>query len=226
MLVTGLVACSSKPPSASPTNASIVVFAAASLRPAFTRIKQQFKHDNPGDQIEFDFAGSSELATQLTQGATADVFASADTAQMDTVAKAGLLAGESDELRVQHLGHRYRAGQPEENRILRRPRQTGPEGGDLPAAGAVRVGDPADRGQHRGAPQRGQRGTQRDRCPQQGHQRSGRRRSGLCHRRQQRRRPGHHRQLSRGRRCGERLSHRGAEGRPEPGGGAEVRGPW
>ncbi len=94
MLVTGLVGCSPRPPSASPTNASIVVFAAASLRPAFTRIKQQFTHDNPGDQIEFDFAGSSELATQLTQGATADVFASADTAQMGTVAKAGLLAGD------------------------------------------------------------------------------------------------------------------------------------
>ncbi|HEV7582503.1 MAG TPA: molybdate ABC transporter substrate-binding protein, partial [Mycobacterium sp.] len=53
----------------------------------------QFKPDNPGGGVEFEFAGSSELATQLTQGATADVFASADTAQMDTVVKAGLLAG-------------------------------------------------------------------------------------------------------------------------------------
>jgi len=71
-----------------------VVFAAASLKPAFTRISQQFKTDNPGSAVEFEFAGSSELATQLTQGATADVFASADTAQMNTVAKAGLLAGD------------------------------------------------------------------------------------------------------------------------------------
>jgi len=70
-----------------------MVFAAASLKPAFTQISQQFKTDNPGSGVEFEFAGSSELATQLTQGATADVFASADTAQMDTVAKAGLLAG-------------------------------------------------------------------------------------------------------------------------------------
>jgi molybdate transport system substrate-binding protein len=69
------------------------VFAAASLKPAFTKISQQFKADNPSSSVDFEFQGSSELATQLTQGATADVFASADTAQMDTVAKAGLVAG-------------------------------------------------------------------------------------------------------------------------------------
>lgn len=99
ILVAGSVACSSKtPPSSSPSQpsppaGSIVVFAAASLKLAFTQISQQFKSDNPGSGVEFEFAGSSELATQLTQGASADVFASADTAQMDTVAKAGLLAG-------------------------------------------------------------------------------------------------------------------------------------
>jgi molybdate transport system substrate-binding protein len=87
-LLAALMACSSKSPSG-----SIVVFAAASLKPAFTQISQQFKTDNPGSGVDFDFGGSSELATQLTQGATADVFASADTAQMDTVTKAGLLAG-------------------------------------------------------------------------------------------------------------------------------------
>lgn len=59
----------------------------------FTRLGQQFTAENPGSGVEFEFAGSSELATQLTQGATADVFASADTAQMDTVSKAGLLSG-------------------------------------------------------------------------------------------------------------------------------------
>ena len=94
MLVAVLVACSSNPSQPSPSSGSIVVFAAASLKPAFTRISQQFKTDNPGSAVEFEFAGSSELATQLTQGATADVFASADTAQMGTVVKAGLLAGD------------------------------------------------------------------------------------------------------------------------------------
>ncbi|OBB64261.1 MULTISPECIES: molybdate ABC transporter substrate-binding protein [unclassified Mycobacterium] len=91
VLAAGLAGCGSKP---SPQGSGrLVVFAAASLKPAFTQISAQFKAQNAGSNVEFDFAGSSELATQLTQGATADVFASADTAQMDTVAKAGLLSG-------------------------------------------------------------------------------------------------------------------------------------
>jgi molybdate transport system substrate-binding protein len=97
MLLAGLVSCGSKSPSSSlqgsQASGSIVVFAAASLKPVFTQISRQFNTDNPGSGIDFDFGGSAELATQLTQGATADVFASADTAQMDTVTKAGLLAG-------------------------------------------------------------------------------------------------------------------------------------
>jgi molybdate transport system substrate-binding protein len=97
MLIACLAGCSQKAPSPppSPTTTlagSIVVFAAASLKRAFTQISSQFKSDNPGGGVEFEFAGSSELATQLTQGATADVFASADTAQMNNVVKAGLLA--------------------------------------------------------------------------------------------------------------------------------------
>jgi molybdate transport system substrate-binding protein len=100
MLLAVLVGCGSKshPSSSQPSrtaqpSAKVVVFAAASLKPAFTQISQQFQAENPNSSVDFEFAGSSELATQLTQGATADVFASADTAQMDTAAKAGLLAG-------------------------------------------------------------------------------------------------------------------------------------
>lgn len=72
---------------------SIMVFAAASLKAAFTEIGEQFKTDNPGASIEFSFAGSSDLVTQLTQGASADVFASADTRNMDKAVDAGLLDG-------------------------------------------------------------------------------------------------------------------------------------
>lgn len=71
----------------------LVVFAAASLKQTFTQIGEQFKTDNPGATVEFSFAGSADLVTQLTQGAKADVFASADTSNMDKAARAGLLAG-------------------------------------------------------------------------------------------------------------------------------------
>jgi len=92
MLATGpavLTGCGS-----GPATPSITVFAAASLRPAFTEIGEQFRTDHPGVAVDFNFAGSSDLATQLTQGAGADVFASANTAQLDKVAAAGLLVGE------------------------------------------------------------------------------------------------------------------------------------
>ena len=67
-----------------------MVFAAASLKPTFTLLAGKFQTDNPGTTVDFDFATSSELATRLTSGAPADIFASSDSAQMDTVAKAGL----------------------------------------------------------------------------------------------------------------------------------------
>ena len=94
-----LVAGCGSPSQQSSTSASpagqqkIVVFAAASLKKTFTAIGDQFAKDNPGASVEFSFAGSSDLVTQLTQGAHADVFASADTTNMDKAAQAGLLAG-------------------------------------------------------------------------------------------------------------------------------------
>jgi molybdate transport system substrate-binding protein len=75
-------------------NTKIMVFAAASLKKTFTDIGEEFKTENPGASVEFSFAGSSDLVTQLTQGAPADVFASADTKNMDKARQAGLLAGD------------------------------------------------------------------------------------------------------------------------------------
>jgi molybdate transport system substrate-binding protein len=82
---------STEQPAAS--NTKIVVFAAASLKKTFTDLGAQFKTQNPGSSVEFSFAGSADLVTQLTQGAQADVFASADTKNMDKAAQAGLLTG-------------------------------------------------------------------------------------------------------------------------------------
>jgi molybdate transport system substrate-binding protein len=63
----------------------IKVFAAASLTGAFNQIGHDFTAANPGTKVTFNFAGSQALATQIRQGAPADVFASADTTNMDKV---------------------------------------------------------------------------------------------------------------------------------------------
>lgn len=73
---------------------TLTVFAAASLRKSFTEIGEQFKAANPGTELEFSFAGSSDLVTQLQQGASADIFASADTRNMDKAVQSDLVAGE------------------------------------------------------------------------------------------------------------------------------------
>jgi molybdate transport system substrate-binding protein len=67
-----------------------MVFAAVPLRPVFTLLAAKFQTENPSTTVDFDFGTSSELANKLTQGAAADIFAPAESAQMDTVAKADL----------------------------------------------------------------------------------------------------------------------------------------
>lgn len=66
----------------------ITVFAAASLTGSFTTLGRQFQAAHPGTRITFNFGASSTLATQITQGAPADVFASASTKNMQTVVAA------------------------------------------------------------------------------------------------------------------------------------------
>ena len=63
----------------------IKVFAAASLTAAFNELGQQYTSANGGTKVTFNFAGSQALATQIQQSAPADVFASADLANMDKV---------------------------------------------------------------------------------------------------------------------------------------------
>jgi molybdate transport system substrate-binding protein len=71
---------------------TVTVFAAASLTDVFTGLGRQLERDHPGLTVQFNYAGSSALATQLTQGAPADVFASADTDQMDVVTNHGIVS--------------------------------------------------------------------------------------------------------------------------------------
>lgn len=81
-------------PSATSTTGDITVFAAASLKSTFTQLGEQFMKDNPGAGVTFSFAGTSDLVAQLTQGAPADVFASADVKNMTKATDAGLVAGD------------------------------------------------------------------------------------------------------------------------------------
>jgi molybdate transport system substrate-binding protein len=67
----------------------VVVFAAASLKPAFTELAKEFEAAHPGVTVVPSFAGSDTLAAQIRQGAPVDVFASANTATMDSVVTAG-----------------------------------------------------------------------------------------------------------------------------------------
>lgn len=72
---------------------NLTIFAAASLTDAFNQMKTNIEQANPKVKITFNFAGSQTLVTQLTEGARADVFASANDTQMDAAVKAGVIDG-------------------------------------------------------------------------------------------------------------------------------------
>ena len=73
---------------------SLTVLAASSLTGAFTEIAGEFERSHPGVRVRLSFDGSSGLVDQISAGAPADVFASADTVTMDRAAAAGLVAGQ------------------------------------------------------------------------------------------------------------------------------------
>lgn len=83
---TGAAATASGSPSG-----SITVFAAASLQGTFTEIATAFEAEHPGTTVQLTFAGSSDLVTQISNGAPADVFASADEKNMAKLTDADLV---------------------------------------------------------------------------------------------------------------------------------------
>ncbi len=72
---------------------TINVLAAASLTNAFTQLGKEFEAAYPGTSVKFSFGSSSTLATQIENGAPADVYASADQTNMNKIVKAGDSAG-------------------------------------------------------------------------------------------------------------------------------------
>jgi molybdate transport system substrate-binding protein len=100
-----LAGCAGSPSSPSPSpsrstapqlTGDLTIFAAASLTASFDALAQQFHTLHPEVTVKpIDYDGSSTLATQIIQGAPADVFASADQANMDKVSAASLLDAKS-----------------------------------------------------------------------------------------------------------------------------------
>jgi molybdate transport system substrate-binding protein len=76
---------------------TLTVFAAASLTKTFTEIGKEFESQHDGVTVDFSFGGSSDLVSQIQQGAPADVFASADEANMEKLTGDDLQAGNPED---------------------------------------------------------------------------------------------------------------------------------
>lgn len=94
IVAAGLAGCGT-PGGAADGGKSLTVFAAASLKAPFTALAGQFEAAHPGTTVTLSFAGSADLATQISQGAPADVFASADTKNMAKLSDASLVEGKA-----------------------------------------------------------------------------------------------------------------------------------
>jgi molybdate transport system substrate-binding protein len=93
LLFVSFTACgtSSAPSGKEPVQpGNLTVFAASSLSQAFPKIGALFERQHAGSKVRFNFSASDTLATQITQGAPADVFASASATPMDTISSASL----------------------------------------------------------------------------------------------------------------------------------------
>ena len=88
------VAATEAPTTVPAATGDVVVFAASSLTEAFTEMATAFKTENPDATVTFNFAGSGDLVTQITQGAPADVFVSADDTNMKKLTDAGENGGD------------------------------------------------------------------------------------------------------------------------------------
>ena len=99
VLLAGLAGCAQAEPAATQgagepaLSGTITVFAAASLKATFTELAGAFEAAHPGTTVALNFSGSSDLVTQIVEGAPADVFASADTRSMTKLTDAKLVDG-------------------------------------------------------------------------------------------------------------------------------------
>lgn len=96
LLLTGLVlsGCGGAGDATGDDDRTLTVLAAASLQRPLEQVVADFERSHDGVDVVLSFAGSSELATQVVEGAEADVLATADERTMSTVTDAGLTDGD------------------------------------------------------------------------------------------------------------------------------------
>jgi len=109
-VVAVIAGCAGSSDSAKPVELN--VFAASSLKEAFTEIGAAYTATHPGVTVTFNFGASSELAAQIGQGSPADVFASADDANMTKVVDAVGTVGEPQQFATNSLEIIVGAGNP------------------------------------------------------------------------------------------------------------------
>jgi molybdate transport system substrate-binding protein len=108
-----LTACgSSASPSTTSLSGTASVFAAASLTDSFKALGTAFQTAHPGTAVQFNFAGTPTLVTQIEQGASADDFAPADTTNMDKLKADGFTSGSSQVFAHNKLEIVVAAGNP------------------------------------------------------------------------------------------------------------------
>ncbi len=98
---------------AAPQARTVTVFAAASLTDAFTELGDAFEQTFPDVDVVLNFAASSELVTQIGQGAPVDVFASADEANMARLTDTGGIAGRPSVFATNRAAILVEAGNPQ-----------------------------------------------------------------------------------------------------------------
>ncbi|MDU8925190.1 molybdate ABC transporter substrate-binding protein [Pasteurellaceae bacterium LIM206] len=94
--------------------AKVTVFAAASMTNALQEVADEYKKANPNEEIVFSFASSSVLARQITEGAPADVFVSADQKWMDFLAEKNAIVASS---RIDLVGNKLVMIAPKNSKI-------------------------------------------------------------------------------------------------------------
>jgi molybdate transport system substrate-binding protein len=114
----GTAGAKAKPPTTTKVTGSITVSGAASLTEAFTKMGTDFQKANPGTTITFNFGSSGTLAQQIQGGAPADVFASADGANMQKLVTGGQVTAEPTVLASNLLTIVVKPGNPKHVKTL------------------------------------------------------------------------------------------------------------